>query len=529
MVGGHTPGSSRRCDNCTRRRKKCDLQAPRCGPCQQSRLLCSGPKSEDATFINNAAQTFRSGEQRQALRVAYRNRTGVGGADNGASFENFYQLVLRNVQLLRSAVARNEFKSSMHNRLAERMAGDYSTQSTYAALLEDFKPRMSGGIFGADRVDLPSLKHYSNIANCLRGLVPLAFTASPLLDHSIFSLLSLYYGQLHGDEGLQRLSQSTYTHALQHFHKQLAIVLSQQVGAHTKAHGELFCSSIALQVLEHLRSIEVHGFAHLAHIDGGLSMLKDFGLEMVKQSASIRTAWRGFRGIAACVAIERRAPTFLADSIWLQAPWEGSSKVARDELNDLGLLIPAQLHLGDVLSAAAQRGDLTPTSTIDGSLLQLNAISNLQRRLTQWLYRLETGIECALYWPNLNVPSRARSQRDPECQQKYTSDFQRLTFSCGTIAGLLAYFWSLELELLMSRIDLHELILRYSDSDDPLLPHARTVTDNSLKHDVERAEEVSQLILQTEPRLNSCYEGLICIQSSMRTLHRYSKHSRSRL
>jgi hypothetical protein len=470
--------------------------------------------------------TFASQTQRQALKKAYKYREAVPNiAISTVPIIHFYRATIRHVRSLRSAVTHYESKTLLRNTLADCVISNISAQSTYAALLADFEPREKGGIFGADRVDQPSFVHHSNMANCIRALMPLSVLSIPLLDRSIFSLLSLYYGLLHGNVGLVQLARSSYTSALGHYSQQLTTALSLPKGKHPMSYRVLICASIALQALEHLSDVEVHGQGHLAHIDGALSMLQDFGPELINSSTSIRAAFCGFRGIVLYVAIERRAPSFLGDTAWLHSPWQNSPKTMRDRLNDIGLLIPAELQRTDNLVAEMQGGDMMPMSFIDQSLLELNSISVLQRRLEEWLYNLKMATEGPLYWRLLTSPAGVGAKADLECQPRYSNNFHQLVFSCGPIAGMLAQFWSFQLELLLTRIKLHEEILRYCDEENPSMPSAKNITLKSLVRDSAQADEVARLILQTEPRLSSCFEGLLCIQAPLRSLIRYVDHS----
>jgi hypothetical protein len=470
--------------------------------------------------------SFHSQTPRQALKNAYKNRETLPNiATFTSSIVSFHRATIHNIHALRSAVTQYQSKTLLRNTLADSAIIKLSAQSTYAALLADFEPRRGGGIFGADRVDIPSFVHHSNVATCIRALIPLSVHSVPLLDRAVFSLLSLYYGFLHGNAGLVQLARSSYTVTLGHYSQQLTTALSLPKKMHSLSYRVLICASIALQFLEHLNDVDVHGQGHLAHIDGALSMLKDVGAELINSSTDIQAAFCGFRGIVAFVAIERRAPNFLGETAWLHTPWEYASKTMRDRLNDIGLLIPGELQSTDNLVAEMQNGKMTPMCFVDLSLLKLNAISAIQRRLDDWLYHLKMETEGPLYWPLLNSPVGVKAQADLECQPTYSNNFHRTVFSCGPIAGILAQFWSFQLELLLTRITLHEKILQCCDEEHPILPSARNITLKSLDRDSTQADGVARLILQAEPRLSSCFEGLLCIQAPLRSVVRYLEHS----
>lgn len=267
---------------------QCDLVTPMCGPCRRGSLACSGPKLAVATFVNNASGSFHSQTPRQALKKAYNSRDIVTHtAMSTDPIIQFYRATIRNIRSLQSTLARYESKPLLHNTLPDSVISTLSAQTIYAALLADFEPRKGGGIFGADRVNLPSFVHYSNVATCIRTLIPLAMLSVPLLNRSIFGLLSLYYGLLHGNGGLVQLARSSYTATLGHYSLQLKSELSFPKNKQSISYRVLICASVALHVLEHLNDVEVHGQGLLAHIDGASSMLEDLGAEMVDSYTSI--------------------------------------------------------------------------------------------------------------------------------------------------------------------------------------------------------------------------------------------------
>lgn len=69
---------------------------------------------------------------------------------------------------------------------------------------------------------------YSSVALCIRSLLPLAFSAAPVLDAAIFSLLTVYLGRLTTDSRLVDLSQSAYTIAVGKYRHKLADVPSDK-------------------------------------------------------------------------------------------------------------------------------------------------------------------------------------------------------------------------------------------------------------------------------------------------------------
>jgi hypothetical protein len=501
---------------------QCDLGSPKCGQCCRSRLECSGPKVAVSTFVNRDSSSFPTQTQRQALISAYRAR-GVDPATpkTVGSLNEFYRVTIENVHTIRSWVARHEFRSLLPESSATSIIVTHLAKSTFSALLADFKPGRATGIFGADRVTLPTLVHYSNVAICIRALIPLATISVPLLDYTIFSLLALYYGRLHGNAGLVELARSSYTFALRHYSQQLEHCMGLPRSDRPVKFQILICASIALQVFEHLDNVDVHGVGHLAHVDGALSMLEEFGATSVQTSTGMRRIFSGFRGIVMYAAIERRTTSYLAEHGWLHVPYRGVTKTSRDRLNDLGLQVPVHLQSADEIKTKDRIERTTSGLVVDQSLQRLNEISSLQRELDKWLHNLKIDTNGPLYWPSLDPPAEATIEMDLECQPKYSNNHHGLVFSCGPIAGLLTQFWCLQLELLLTSIELEEIALRYFDEERAESPSARLATQRRLEQDRNDAEQIAKLILQAEPRLSSCFEGLICIQAPLRTLSRY--------
>ncbi|KAK5724562.1 hypothetical protein LTR15_004608 [Elasticomyces elasticus] len=526
MAGGHTPGSSERCDECKQRRKKCDLQAPQCGRCRRGGRQCSGPKSK-TLFVHRQTGSFPSTTQRQILIEAYRDRSADTATQVRLTPEQFYEATTQHIDGLRAILAGYEWHSSLTKDSVALSANQALLTTTYAALLSEFDPARTVGIFSADRVDTPSAMHYSNVAKVVRSLLPLIPLASPMLNRSIFSLLALYYGLLHGCPELAELARSSYTAVLGLYSRHLGTVMlkSEDEGSTSKADIFMY-TSFALQAFEHVNEADVYGSGHLAHIDGALSFLQKLGPNAMRNSPSMRTAFSGFRGIVAFVSINRRQPSFLADFEWLQMPYMDSEKTTRDCLNDLGLEVPGHLAVVDQLLKSARSDQLPPKSVVDQCLKQLMDIASLRRRLENWYYALEVSTPGALFWCQTDPVIKSANCQDSECTPEYSNNFHQLAFSSGPIAGLLVQYWSFQLELLMAAIDLQEAVLRF-DGQQAASSAVQQATAPGLRRDRTKANEVAQLILQGEPRVGSCLEGFLSLLPPLRSASRYFERRRA--
>ncbi|KAK3075654.1 hypothetical protein LTR53_000802 [Teratosphaeriaceae sp. CCFEE 6253] len=524
MAGGHIPGSSERCDQCKQRRKKCDLQTPQCARCRRGNRDCSGPKSK-TLFIHRQTDSFSLQTQRQALVEAYRDRSVDPTALARPSPEESYEAAVRRIERLRAALASYQWRSALTKDFTALSASRALLGTTYAALQAEFDPEKEVGIFSGDRVDSASSVHYSNVAKCIRALLPLVPGAGPMLSRSIFSILALYYGLLHSNAGLADLARAGYTAVLGLYTKHLGRAMLTTEHERQSSSDVFMYTSFALQAFEHINDVDVHGTGHLAHIDGALSFVEKLGPSAMQRSASMALAFSGFRGIAVFVAIERRRPCFLIEPEWIRIPFMGREKAPRDCLNDLGLEVPGHQEAADRLLAGARSGILSANKVIDQCLNLLNDISNLRRRVDDWLYTLELSIAGPLYRPAGDPVVKPIDTRDTECKPEYTNNSNQLEFSCGPIAGILVHYWSFQLELLTTAIGLQEAVLRYDKLGDA--SPVRRATQPALERDRGRAGEVAQLILQGEPRLGSCLEGLLCVQSPLRSVARHLERRRA--
>lgn len=391
------------------------------------------------------------------------------------------------------------------------------------ALLHDFRPDMPCGIFSADRLDSPASKHYSNIAIGVRAVLPLVqYSASALVDSCVLSLLSLYLGLLHGNAQIAGFARSNYTSALRLYSQSLAQVMIDTRSEASRLHHLFLHATFALQMFEHLNDVDVLGDGYLAHSRGAMNLLRLCGPDMIQQSSDLRQALAAYRGVAMYVAIETREPSLLVEPEWLQI-YQTPSSTARDRLNELGLVLTPHLKSADELLARAREGLQDPVSTTNECLQLLQGLSEIHRRLEEWYYQLKISFPTPLFWSIDDPVIKPREIQDPECVSRHRSDFHNLEFSCGPIAGLLVQHWSLRLEMLTISMELNKAIAKYAEgSASPTVAMAL----RSLERDRVTAQDTAHLIMQAEPRLASCFEGLLCLQFPMRIVERYRKSMR---
>ncbi|KAH7316940.1 hypothetical protein B0I35DRAFT_451738 [Stachybotrys elegans] len=308
------------------------------------------------------------------------------------------------VRYLRALLGENQWQSSLTMDTEVQLSYQASFEMMYESLVREFAPKEQG-IFGSDRVQDTGLRHYSNIAICVRALLPLSFTGIPTLDQSLLGLLSLYYGSLHGDAGLKELAYSSYVFALGQY--------------------------------------SLISCAHL-HI-----------------------------GLDADVRISERH-------------------------NHPGYRKPS-----------------TPTRR-SKSLAVLRTTSHEKG----WLSVLQGTTSEPLYWSRNSPATRSNKAYDSECIPRYSNYFHQLTFLCGPVTGLLVQHWSYALQLNMTSIELQRNLLSYVHGVPEKLESRETLS-RGLEREKTMADSTAQLILEAEPFLSSCYEGLICLQTPLRIVSRY--------
>lgn len=118
----------------------------------------------------------------------------------------------------------------------------------YGALLDAFQSRKESGVFSADRVGLGE-RYHSNVALCIRGLLPLAAGSQKILDRAIFSLLAMYMGRLTGDTDMKDLARSIYASALGDFRHFLGSTLAKDFAGLYRKQSQvafLLCTAMAL-------------------------------------------------------------------------------------------------------------------------------------------------------------------------------------------------------------------------------------------------------------------------------------------
>ena len=199
---------------------------------------CSGPVSLPI-YVHRTADNLKTQSHRNALGVAMRRRPTRKGRLTPD----------RHVMVGPSSALRRVLHEAGVSVLKTNVPlGCKPTQLFYATILEVFQPRPETGVFSADRICCGE-RIYSDVALCIRALLPLAFTGQKNLDTTIFSLLTMYMGRLTGNTEMKDLACSAYTSAVADFHVFLGSIFSQNMSRPRADHCQLaltLCTTMAL-------------------------------------------------------------------------------------------------------------------------------------------------------------------------------------------------------------------------------------------------------------------------------------------
>lgn len=432
------------------------------------------------------------------MSQAYHNRS----TESGRS-QQFYGLSVAHLQYIRSSFLSHEFKSSLPPDEA-LLSGRLSLwEPLYQAIAAEFRDNCSPGIFSGDRNVLQGTRHYSSMALTIRALLPFASKFIPVLDTAIFSLLVMYYGRLHANAGLVGLARSGYTATITQFRRYLHIATPGATGA-LQISRAMFCASVALCCFEQLDDVATLGFGYTAHLDGALLLLRSCGPNAVQDFPEVKPLLNAFRTIAAHDSIQRRRATYLSEPGWNQQVFEGDSWTTRDHLISLAMRVPALLESVDKL----QMGLCGTSSLSDRATTLLRDLHRLQAKFQLWMDGVAGSIKDDLFWPSIHPKIGWSQLDDSECKPKHRSSFQQLSFPNGSIAGLLVHYWSFQLELFAAE----EILQR----------HSQTLAEGDNSQNISRkADETAQLIMEAQPYLTSCLEGIIGLQLPMESVKRH--------
>jgi hypothetical protein len=223
------------------------------------------------------------------------------------------------------------------------------------------------------------------------------------------------------------------------------------------------------------------------------------------------------------VAIEKRIVVCLAEPEWLHVPFLGSPKTDSERLHDLALKISTLLartmkivQLARSPPSSRSKHDANTSAEPCSSLTTVKLVreyESLLSRMEEWLDNFSKRHPSPLYWSTkhpveLTGPSPLL-EVDPQCIPSFKETSYQLRFSNGQIAGILMNYWSYQLDLLLGLIELEQCSA------------ANGYEQAKLAQRYSSAREKALLMLETVPYLESCFEGTVSVQASMKTVRRY--------
>jgi hypothetical protein len=223
------------------------------------------------------------------------------------------------------------------------------------------------------------------------------------------------------------------------------------------------------------------------------------------------------------VAIQRRIVLCLAEPAWLHVPFLGSPKTEFDHLHDLALEIPTLLarttkivqHAKSrPLSQSEYGKNISAEACPSIAVLELMAeYEALLFKMEKWFHLLVQRYPGPLYWSMKHSLQHASAspplEVDPQCIPTFTETSHQLRFPNSQIAGMLANFWSYQLDLLLGLIELEQSPAAYASHQVKLELHYGLASEKALS------------ILDTMPYLQSCFEGTISAAAPMKTVYSY--------
>lgn len=217
---------------------QCDLGRP-CQCCLKAGTECSGP-TETRVYVHINARVIHTRSHRNNLQAAFATRTQL--AIQRQETQNTREPHEASKAISTPPISIEKFDCPL-NIISIRML--------YASLAEEFKPTREVGIFSGDRIR-QGVSVYSSVATGIRGLLPYASHSNKILDLSLFTLLTRYFGAFRTDEKLIDLARSSYTMVLSEFQKHIYsmehMLQSGDHSGHTSR--ALICLCLALLLFE---------------------------------------------------------------------------------------------------------------------------------------------------------------------------------------------------------------------------------------------------------------------------------------
>ncbi|PTU23858.1 hypothetical protein P175DRAFT_0527312 [Aspergillus ochraceoroseus IBT 24754] len=360
MVG--VPGRSKACVTCLRRKKRCDLQKPRCGPCRKACIECGG-YYRPRIFINNTVQNPDTKVRTMGASCELRHDTfGKKAGRNPIAAES--------VALLPS-LARSAY------------------QTKYLDLFWNLY--LPNGVALSPEVTQPTLGGWI-------GTIQEIYSTEEVLRKALLAMSLAAVGKHDGSQFLKEEGMELYAGALQG----MAVALKNPKRA------------LSDGMLTAIRIFSLYESMHGNNDASGLAQARswvvhnsgDVALLMARTPHSFTTghAHRLFadgRLHLTLSALRTRKRTFLAEPAWMAIPWSQQEKSPRDHLIDILIDITPVFEDMDIMKSCEhmQQKEALRQQLIARYL-------DLQQRLVDWNTRFAPDFEPTGECPEVILPSK---------------------------------------------------------------------------------------------------------------------------
>ncbi|KAJ5190956.1 uncharacterized protein N7498_009941 [Penicillium cinerascens] len=268
---------------------------------------------------------------------------------------------------------------------------------------------------------IPDIDHVSESRSWLSALLQLPFQTKASKASGL-ALCTAMLGRTRANPGLVRESLDLYTRGLREL--QLALLSPSMV-----RHDETLAACLALAMYEIMEcpGRQISGYYH--HCRGLMSLIKLRGVDAHKSGFG-HQLFLAIRAHGIMYDLGQLTPSFMANRVWIEKPWENTTKSPSDRITDCMAHLPRLFH--DIET-------YTSLSCVEKEAMALDLIADFQFLDTslQDIYNELKGSKTGpLYWSSL---SRDFNSADPMKGPLFPIAFQ---FPDLKTAGNLMTYWA---------------------------------------------------------------------------------------
>ncbi|KAH8817246.1 hypothetical protein F5884DRAFT_246183 [Xylogone sp. PMI_703] len=357
----------RKCDECRKRKVKCDERRPQCSSCAKKNRLCNYKYQDDLIFMESQTQISRNTH----LSISSKNPL----ARRPAEASNIALSIPSSPSYYSEAESE---KSSDVNRISsgQQIAPQHSLTTLHSAPIN--RQQLLSSFVENYIQDSPGNDYKFETGLSWIRRLPESLGQHDLLDSALSALSLVYLGKLHHDEVLLHKSVEHYDSVLQSIQPRV----SQPSNAERKLE---ICVLLSIYELHHPTYPDVRGWVF--HVRGACEILKQMGPPSNDRPLDLNL-YRRIRTAALFDSLGSGKASFFTMS-----EWQNTSDAPFDQLLDILFCILAITTEVDQIKSNAMLGQITP-STID-TLMEKCQI--LQARLIHWYLDLQGKIPGPIY------------------------------------------------------------------------------------------------------------------------------------